>query len=69
VEAMLPSANNNAMKHNSRHLSCQGGHKSFISPSTLKIEKINRWLFNTVLLEDNQTKSNDAEGIHHCSHN
>jgi hypothetical protein len=28
----------------------------------LKIKKINRWLFNTIL-EDNKTKSGDAESI------
>jgi hypothetical protein len=63
VEAMLRSANKNAIKGNSRRLSCQGGHKRYISPaSMLKIEKSSHRLYKTVL-EDDENKSNNVESI------
>jgi hypothetical protein len=59
---MLLGAKKNSNKCDSTRFSSQGGGKSFISPSTLKIEKMNHHLFKTVL-EDSNTESDDAESI------
>jgi hypothetical protein len=63
VEARILDASKN-LKRDYRHFICQGGYKSFISPSTLKIEKIKRVLFKTVPVPgDDDTESNDSNEV------
>ncbi len=45
VEAMIHSMNKKAIKRDSRTFSCQGGHTNFITPTTLKQDKLYWRLF------------------------